>query len=296
MEIILEIISLIREVLLTISQTFRVWDIIDILIITFLVYRVLSYMQKTSASSVIKGIVLILFVAWAATVFEMTVLSFVMRQVVQMGIVVLVVLFQPELRKLFEQVGSRQIGFFFRKRIDSENVENVITSVSDAVESMSAEPYTGALIVFERQVGLNDYAVTGIKVDAQVSSDLLQSIFYHNSPLHDGAVLLRDGRLLAAACMLPLSNNINLSRDLGMRHRAAAGISERSDAVAVVVSEQTGSISVAIDGMLKRNLSKDTLEMLLRNELKNAHRVKKDNKKKDKALKKSASKQKEKRV
>ena len=266
METFREIVSLILSVFQTFTQTFRVWDVVDILIVSFLIYRILSFMQKTSAGSVIKGIVVILFIAWGATVFEMHVLSFLLRQVLQMGIVVLIVLFQPELRKLFEQVGTSQVGLFFRKRIDSEKVENVIRNVAEAVETMSEEP-TGALIVFERKVGLNDYAVTGTKVDAQVSSELLQNIFFTNSPMHDGAVLLRDGRLLAAACMLPLSYNINLSRDLGMRHRAAAGISERSDAVAVVVSEQTGGISVAVNGMLKRNLTKETLEMLLRYEL-----------------------------
>lgn len=266
MDTIREIISLIWEVLYSLRQTVSVWDIIDIIVITFLIYRILSYMHKTSASSVIKGIVVVLLVAWGATVLEMNVLSFVLRQVLQMGVVVLVVLFQPELRKLFERVGTSRVGILFRKRVDTENLENVINGVADAVEIMSKEP-TGAIIVFERKVGLNDYAVSGTKIDAQISSELIQNVFYHNSPMHDGAILIRDGRLLAAACMLPLSNNINLSRDLGMRHRAAAGISERSDAVAVVVSEQTGSISVAVDGMLKRNLTRETLEMLLKSEL-----------------------------
>jgi len=285
MDAFLEVVSLIWETLLSFSQTFRIQDIIDILIIGFLIYRILNFMQKTSASSVIKGVIVILLVAWAATVFEMKVLSFLLQQVLQMGIVVLIVLFQPELRRLFEQVGTSRVGFFFRKRIDYEKVENVIKSVVQAVETMSKKPYTGAIIVFERLVGLNDYAVTGTRVDAQISSELIQNVFYHNSPMHDGAVLLREGRLLAAACMLPLSNNINLSRDLGMRHRAAAGISERSDAVAIIVSEQTGGISVAIDGMLKRNLTGETLELLLKNELMNTQNLKKSRKKQDKEKK-----------
>jgi diadenylate cyclase len=283
MDAFLEIISLIWEVIQSFGQTFDIWDFIDILVITFLIYRILSFMQKTSASSIIKGLILVLLVAWGATVFEMNVLSFLLRQVLQMGVVVLIVLFQPELRKMFERVGTSNIGFFFRKRVDSDNLERVITNVSDAAVAMSNEPPTGAIIVFERKVGLNDYAVTGTKVDAQVSSELLQNIFYENSPMHDGAVLLREGRLLAAACMLPLSNNINMSRDLGMRHRAAVGISERSDAVAVVVSEQTGSISIAIDGMIKRNLTKETLQLLLRSELMQTSRQKRKEKKEKKA-------------
>ena len=296
METVSEILSLILVFLQTFWQTLSVWDFVDVIIIAYLIYRILSVMRKTSASSVIKGIVLVLIVAWIANFVNMNVLSFILRQVLQMGIVVLVVLFQPELRKIFEKVGTSRIGIFFRKRVDYEDVENVILNVVTAAEAMSKNPPTGAIIVFEREVGLNDYAVTGTRVDAQVSSELLQNIFYHNSPLHDGAVLLREGRLLAAACMLPLSNNINLSRDLGMRHRAAVGISERSDAVAVIVSEQTGAISIAVDGMLKRNLTGETLGMLLRNELiqsKSSRKKAKKAKKANSAL--SADKKKEKK-
>ena len=292
METISEVINLIWAFLQTFGQTLSVWDFLDVIIIAYLIYRILSVMRKTSASSVIKGIVLVLIIAWIANFFNMNVLSFILRQVLQMGIVVLVVLFQPELRKIFEKVGTSRLGIFFRKRVDHEDVENVITNVVTAVEAMAKNPPTGAIIVFERKVGLNDYAVTGTKVDAQVSSELLQNIFYHNSPLHDGAVLMREGRLLAAACMLPLSNNISLSRDLGMRHRAAVGISERSDAVAIIVSEQTGTLSVAIDGMLKRHLSGETLGLLLRSEIIQSDSSKKKAKKEKKAL--SASKKKEK--
>jgi len=266
METIRELIDLIWSLVLTLRQTIRVSDVVDILIITFLIYRILSFMRKTSASSVMKGIVLILLVAWTASFFKMIVLSYLMRQVLNMGVVVLIVLFQPEIRKMFERMGSSRLVMFIWKRGRYENAESVILNVVVACESM-AQASTGALIVFEREVGLNDYAVTGTRIDAEVSSDLLQNIFYHNSPLHDGAVIIREGRLLAASCMLPLSNNINLSRDVGMRHRAGVGISERSDAVVVIVSEQSGMISVAVDGMLKRHLAKGIFEELLRNEL-----------------------------
>jgi len=266
MEAIKEFIDIILGLLSSLGQTVSLGDLVDILIMAYLIYRVLSFMRKTSASSVIKGIALILIVAWLSNVFSMKVLNYLLRQVLQLGIIVIIVLFQPELRKMFEQMGSSRINFVFRKRGRFENVEACINSVAAASEAM-AKSETGALIVFEREIGLNDYVPSGTKVDAQMSSELLQNIFYHNSPLHDGAVIVRNGRILAAACMLPLSTNVNLSRELGMRHRAGVGISERSDAVAVIVSEQTGTISVAIDGMLKRHLAKDTFEMLLANEL-----------------------------
>jgi len=223
-------------------------------------------MRKTSASSVIKGVALILIVAWLSNILKMAILNYLLSQVLQMGIIVIVILFQPEMRKMFEQMGTSRLNLVFRKRGRYESIEASIVNVVASSGEMSKNE-TGALIVFEREVGLNDYAVTGIKIDAHITSELIQNIFYHNSPLHDGALIVREGRLLAAACMLPLSNNVNLSSDLGMRHRAGIGISERSDAVAVIVSEQSGTISVAIDGMLKRHLAKDTFEMLLRNEL-----------------------------
>ena len=262
MDTIREILDDIRNLMLSLGQTISFWDIVDILIISYLIYRVLTLMRKTSASSVIKGIIFLLVIAWLSNFLNMNVITYILNQILQMGILVLIVLFQPELRKLFEQVGSSRLNIIFRKRLRIENAEAILRSVISASIAM-ADNNTGAIIVFEREVGLNDYAVTGTRIDANISAELIQSIFYQNSPLHDGALLIRDGRVLAAACMLPMSNNINLSRDLGMRHRAGMGISERSDAVAVIVSEQSGSISVAVDGMLKRNLTPDTFEKLL---------------------------------
>lgn len=261
--------DVIREVLVTLNtlgQTIGFWDIVDILIITYLIYKILSLMRKTSASSVIKGLILLLVVAWLANFLQLKVIKYILNQTLMMGIIVIIVLFQPELRKLFEQVGSSKLSQIFVKRGGFESIEASISSVVEAGEAMK-NSRTGAIIVFERKVGLNDYAVTGTKIDAHITAELIQNIFYHDSPLHDGALIIREDRLLAAACMLPLSNNINLNRDLGMRHRAGVGISERSDAVAVIISEQTGTVSVAVDGMLKRQLDKDTLKLLLRSEL-----------------------------
>ena len=266
MEAFRELLLLVQGVLLSLRQRVSFWDIADILIIAYLIYRILSVMRKTSASSVIKGVILILAIAWISNILKLNVMTYILNQTLQMGILVLIVLFQPELRKLFEQVGSSRLSQVFRKRTGFEDIEASINSVVEASEAMKKSK-TGAIIVFERKVGLNDYAVTGTTIDASITAELIQNIFFRNSPLHDGALLVREGRLLAAACMLPLSNNVSLNRDLGMRHRAGVGISERSDAVAVIISEQSGTVSVAVDGMLKRHLSSDTFELLLRSEL-----------------------------
>jgi diadenylate cyclase len=250
----------------TLGQTVSIWNVVDILIVAYIIYRVLSLMRKTSAGSVIRGILLILVIAALANILNLTVITYLLDQMMVMGVIVLVVLFQPELRKLFEQVGSSRLSVIFKKRSKDEHVEHSINCVVTAANVL-AKLNTGAIIVFEREVGLNEYAATGVRIDAVSSAELIQNIFFINSPLHDGAVILRDGRLLSAACMLPLSSNITLSRELGMRHRAAVGISERSDAVVVIVSEESGAVSVAADGMLKRRLTRDALEALLRNEL-----------------------------
>ncbi|MDR2600726.1 MAG: diadenylate cyclase CdaA [Oscillospiraceae bacterium] len=265
-ETIRYIIDQVIGVLTTLSQTFRIWDVIDILVIALLIYSILSFMRRTSASSVIKGLLIVLAVAWISNLLHMNILSYLLRQVLQMGIIVIVILFQPEIRKLFERMGTTKLDSIFRIRGRVEGIEAAVSSVIDACYAMS-KMNTGAIIAFERRVGLNDFAVTGVDIDARVTSELLQSIFFENTPLHDGAVIIRGDRLLAAACMLPLSSNYSIGKELGMRHRAGVGLSERSDAVVVMVSEQTGSISVAIDGMLKRNLSNEVFEKLLQNEM-----------------------------
>jgi len=251
---------------LTLQHSIRIWDVIDILIMAFLIFRVLSFMQKTSASSVIKGLILILVVAGLANIVNMNILSYLLRQVMQMGIIVIVVLFQPEIRKMFERMGTTRLNTLFRRKGKQEIIETVLNQIATACYAMSKNE-TGAIIVFEREVGLNDYAVTGVNIDADVSSELIQNIFFQNSPLHDGALIIRENRILAASCMLPLSTNYSLSKELGMRHRAGVGLSERSDAMVIIVSEETGAISIAVDGMLKRNLDTETFEKLLWSEV-----------------------------
>ena len=265
-ETVRELLYQVWIIVRTLRGTISVWDVVDIMIIAFLIYRLLSFMQKTSASSVIKGLLFLLCVAWLANFFDMNILSYLLRQVLQMGIIVLIVLFQPEIRKMFERMGTTRLNSLFRRKRKQEIIESMLQHVISACYAMPKSE-TGAIIVIERKVGLNDYAVTGVNVDANVSTELLLNIFYQNSPLHDGALIIRDDRILAAACMLPLTNNYGLSKDLGMRHRAGVGLSERSDAVVIIVSEQTGAISVAIDGMLKRSLDNATFEKILDNEI-----------------------------
>ena len=184
----------------------------------------------------------------------------------EMGVLALIILFQPEIRRILEQLGSRRIVAFFSHSEAGNVMEQTIGQTVLACTEMS-QSRTGALIVFEREIMLDEFVRSGTVLDAAVSSELLKNIFFVKAPMHDGAVIVRHGRILGAGCMLPLSKNVNLSRDLGMRHRAGIGMSENSDAVVVIVSEETGSISVAIGGMLKRHLKPETLENLLRNEL-----------------------------
>jgi diadenylate cyclase len=186
---------------------------------------------------------------------------------VEIGVLALVILFQPEIRRILEEMGSRRFIAFFTHGTENVNVlEQTIGQTVLACTEMS-QTRTGALIVFEREILLEDMIRSGTVLDAAVSNELLKNIFFVKAPMHDGAVIVRHGRVKAAGCMLPLSKNVNLSRDLGMRHRAGIGMSENSDAVIVIVSEESGSISVATGGMLKRHLKPETLENLLRNEL-----------------------------
>jgi len=254
------------DALMNFTNTVSYTDVIDILLVAFLIYCILSIMQRTSASNVIRGLVLLLVVAGLADFFSMSILSYLLQQVLHMGIILIVVLFQPEIRKLFERVSVNSIDSIFKKRSRFDSLEATLNTIQTACYSMS-KSNIGALIVLERMVGLNDFAGTGVNIDAEVSPELIQSIFYENTPLHDGALIIRNNRVLAAACVLPLTTNYNIAKDLGMRHKAAVGLSERSDAVIVIVSEQTGNISVASNGMLKRNLDNETFEKLLKNEV-----------------------------
>jgi diadenylate cyclase len=201
-----------------------------------------------------------------SNLLQLNVINFILSNVMELGILALVILFQPELRRILEQFGGNFSGWLSNRKLSRAEVETAIAQTVFACESMS-KTKTGALIVFERNVTLDDCIKTGTVLDAEPTSELLKNIFYPKAPLHDGAVIIRKGRVTGAGCMLPLTNNSNLSRDLGMRHRAGIGMSERSDAVVAIVSEETGAISVAVGGMLKRHLTPITFEQILRNEL-----------------------------
>ena len=244
-------------------------DILDIAIMTGVIYKLLWMLRKTSSGRVLRGILILLLAMVVSSAISLTATSFLLKQVVELGVLVLVILFQPEIRRFLERMGSGGLGLVFASnREPGAELETAIQQTTEAYTDMSRDK-VGALMVFERQNLLDDVIKTGTALDCAVSSELLKNIFWNKAPLHDGAVIVRNGRIVGAGCMLPLSGNVNLSRDLGMRHRAGIGMSEHSDAVVVIVSEETGSISAAVGGMLKRHLAPETLERLLRNELLN---------------------------
>ena len=244
-------------------QTIGIADIVDILIVAYLIYKLIQIAQRTNSINLAKGLVMFLIALWMAEIFNLTMISFILRKATEVGLVVLVILFQPELRHVLEKIGSR---FSSRSSNTETEMESAISQTVIACTDMS-ESKTGALIIFERNVRLNDIIATGTVLDAEVSAELLKNIFFLKAPLHDGAVIIREGRIAAAGCVLPLSNSTNISKDLGMRHRAGIGMSEQSDAVVMIVSEETGAISCAIEGTLKRHLRAQSVDKILRKEL-----------------------------
>lgn len=246
----------------------EITDIVDMAIIAYLVYQLLALVKNTSSERVLKGVLFVILALWLSSYWRLNGLNFVLNKLVEWGVLALVILFQPEIRRILDQLGGSRFSFLrvFNKREQISSIEHAIQVTAEACRDMSRDR-TGALIVFERQNKLDDILRSGTTLDAEPSSELLKNVFFVKAPMHDGAMIIRDGRVLGAGCMLPLSRNVNLSRDLGMRHRAGIGMSENSDAVVVLVSEETGSISVAVGGMLKRHLSIETLRLLLSNEL-----------------------------
>ena len=247
-------------------RTISFIDILDILIVAYIIYRVMKLLKDTSAERLIKGIIILVGIMLLASMLHLTMISWLLQQALNVGLFAIVVVFQPELRRLLEQIGKGNFSRLIVPADAPDEVASMITATVSACADMSRTK-TGALIVFERRERLGEIISTGTMFDAAPSAELIKNIFFKNSPLHDGAMIVRAGRVCAAGCVLPLSGNQSLSRDLGTRHRAAVGMSESADSVLVVVSEETGSISVAIGGMLKRHLSPDMLRKLLENEL-----------------------------
>ena len=241
-------------------------DIIDILVVSFLIYTVLRLVRSSSAARVAWTVLVLLIATWLTSVFDLYACNWILNKILELGFISLVVIFQPEIRRAMERFG----GKFFLNLVDPASKKSVeesaIEATVSACEIMSKER-VGVLLIFERSVSLEEYFKTGTLIDAKVTEQLLRNLFFPKASLHDGAVIVRGGRIAAAGCVMPLSENTHLSSDLGTRHRAGIGTSEVSDAVVVIVSEETGTISVAIGGMLKRHLAPQTLEKLLSNEL-----------------------------
>ena len=244
-------------------KTIDLTDAIDILIVAYLIYKAVMFVRKTNSRNLARGIILLIFALILSYAFDLTMIKYLLRRAMELGLIAIVILFQPELRRILERIGS---SFTTNRSTSSPVLETAITHTVAACTEMS-ESKTGALMIFERRVDLSSIMATGTIINSDVSAELLKNLFYNKAPLHDGAVIIRDARIAAAGCVLPLTQSQNLSKDLGMRHRAGIGLSEQSDAVVIIVSEETGAISMAIDGMLKRHLNGAALTQLLRSEL-----------------------------
>ncbi|NLL82508.1 MAG: TIGR00159 family protein [Tissierellia bacterium] len=240
----------------------RVRDVVDIIIVAIVLYRIYLLLKETRAEQLAKGIVILLVLAKITEVAELYTITWILNGAMTVGAIAVLIVFQPELRRALEYIGR---GRFFVKplaEIRGENLSNVVEELVEATASLSRQKI-GALIVLERHTGLNEVAETGTRIDGLVSSTLLINIFIPNTPLHDGAVIIKDDKIKAAACFLPLTDNTSLSKELGTRHRAAIGISERSDCLAIIVSEESGAISIAENGTISRYLDSKTLKQIL---------------------------------
>lgn len=244
-------------------STMGISDFLDIIIVAYLIYKAIGFVRRTNSNNLAKGLVVFLLALWGSDIFSLTMINFLLRKTAELGLIALLILFQPELRRLLERMGS---GFASGRSSSGTVMDSAISQTVQACCDMS-DSKTGALIIFERGVALNSIISTGTVINADTTAELLKNMFFNKAPLHDGAVIIRDGRIAAAGCVLPLTQRTNFSKDLGMRHRAGIGLSEESDAVIIVVSEETGAISAAMDGMLKRHLSGEALDKLLRSEL-----------------------------
>ncbi len=242
--------------------TIHLRDIIEIALIAFVIYQLLLWSRKTRAWVLFKGLVVLVIVSVVATLFELNTILWIFSNAINVGIIAIIIVFQPELRRALESLGRRNFfnNFFIEDgREKFEGSETIIKEIVEAVYEMSLVK-TGALIVIEQHENLSEYEGTGIEIGAYVTRQMLVNIFEHNTPLHDGAVIIRNSRIIAATCYLPLSDNMTLSKELGTRHRAGVGISEVSDAVVIIVSEENGKVSVAIGGNLVRGVESEYLK------------------------------------
>lgn len=271
-------------------------DLLDVLLVTFVIYEAIKFIRGSRTFQLIKGIGFLLVLYFFVRVFHMEASEYLLTMLFENGLIILVVLFSPELRKLLEKFGGQSIrGIpFFSAKADEEYEKKVKDVINDFCKSSTdmSESLTGALVVFEKKNNLNDIIETGTIVDASSSAELFNSLFFKNSALHDGAVVVRDGKIYAAGCILPLTQNTTLGSELGTRHRAAIGITEHSDAVAVIVSEETGNISFAKNGNLSRNVTTSELRELLLGELMTENKAKNKDSKKTKSKEEKKSEEK----
>ena len=255
-------------------STIGVLDIIDIVVVAYFLYRVYLMLKNTRAATLVKGLLVLVGFMIICRTLNLHVISWLLEKSMTVIMVALPVVFQPELRRALEQIGR---GKLFRKgsELDEQEINAMLDAIASATKAMSAAK-VGALMVFERATGLVERIETGVPIDGLVSSGLIQNIFVKDTPLHDGAVIIRGNRVVAACCLLPLTENRNLSQELGTRHRAAIGLSEQSDAMVLVVSEETGAISIARNGELMRYLTVDDVKDILRNAIVQPHAAGKD--------------------
>lgn len=236
-------------------------NIIDILIVSYIFYKIFMLVRETRAETLLKGLALILIIMKVSEIAGLITLDWLIKTTLQAGLIALVIIFQPELRRALEHLGRSRL-FAKPFAVTEEEMDNIVSQIVEASVHLSSSK-TGALMVIEQETGLNDYIETGIRLDAALSSQLLENIFVVNTPLHDGATVIRNDRIVAAACFLPLTEDRSVSKELGTRHRAAIGVSENSDAIVIVVSEETGTISLSINGKLTRGYNADRLKDIL---------------------------------
>ena len=241
-------------------------DLLDMIIVAFLIYKLLPVFRSTGTSRIAGIVAGVIVASWLTEVAQLHTLNYLLSQLLAVGLIAIVVLFQPELRRMIDHMSNIKLKGWMNIDKNQQEMMPIIAQIVSACEIMGKEK-VGALIVIARTHRLDEYFKTGTMIDGQVSEQLIRNVFFPKASLHDGAMIIRDGRVTAAGCVLPLSDSSRISADLGTRHRAAVGISEVSDSVTVVVSEETGAISVAVGGVLKRYLAPQTLERLLRNEL-----------------------------
>jgi len=242
-------------------KTFQFKDAVDILVISLILYYLFKLLRQSRAGQLVKGVVVLLIAYGVSALFKLTMVHFILRALFEFAVIIIVVVFQPELRMALERLGRNRTLKSFARNNAARSVDSSVKAISDVSDSCAvfSNNKTGALIVFERDTVLNEIAATGTELNSDTSVAILGNIFFNKAPLHDGACLIRDGKILAAGCILPLTKSNDISASLGTRHRAAIGLSEDSDAVIVVVSEETGVISIAVGGKLIRDLDRSSL-------------------------------------